>query len=134
MALDISSVRLPGTVADYEGLDTQDALTQVCTSLAGTFTDTHKKYVVYLDTPVATDKCGVALSGLTASAFAGASAVVFLQPTNARNCLVNGLGTGAYPAMVFFHELIHSLQPSPSSIVGPAPPHLCDGNHVCDDP
>ena len=54
--VDISSVRLPGTVADYEVLGTQDALNKVRTSLASTFTDTHKKYLVYLDTPVAADK------------------------------------------------------------------------------
>src|SRR6185312_807014 len=76
--LDISSVRLPGTVAEWEALGTQDALTRVRTSLTTTFTDTHKKYVVYLDTPVASDKCGVALSGLTQNASPGASAVVFL--------------------------------------------------------
>ncbi len=132
-SLDISSVRLPGTVAEWEALGPQDALTRARTSLASTFTDTHKKYVVYLDTPVASDKCGVALSGLTQSAYAGASAVVFLQPTATRNCLVGGLGTGAYPAMVVFHELIHTLQPSPTSIATATPPHLCDGNHVCDD-
>ena len=92
--------------------------TRVRTSLTTTFTDTHKKYVVYLDTPVASDKCGVALSGLTQTAYPGASAVVFLQPTATRNCLVGGLGTGAYPAMVVFHELIHTLQPSPSPTRG----------------
>jgi hypothetical protein len=120
-------------MAEFEALGTQDALTKVRTSLQSSFTDTHKKYVVFLDTPVATDKCGIALSGLNFSAYAGASGVVFLQPTGTRNCLVAGLGAGAYPAMVFFHELIHSLQPSPPT-TGPAPPHLCDGNHVCDDP
>jgi uncharacterized repeat protein (TIGR02543 family) len=59
--------------------------------------------------------------------------VVFLQPTSTRSCLVGGLGAGAYPAIVAFHELIHSLQPS-AAPAGSGPPHQCEGTHVCDDP
>jgi hypothetical protein len=129
--LDISSVRLPGTVADYEGLGTEDALNKVRAALAGAFADTHKKYLVYLDTPIATAACGVGLSGQTMSAFPGASAVVFLQPALARNCLTSSLGTGGYPAQTAFHELIHTF--NALSTATPAP-HLCDGGHYCDDP
>src|SRR5437899_5161569 len=52
--LDISSVRLLGTAADYGALDAPGALRRVRGDLLVSFPDIHKKYLVYLDTPVAT--------------------------------------------------------------------------------
>jgi hypothetical protein len=131
--LDISSVRLLGTAADYSALDAPGALRRVRGDLLVSFPDVHKKYLVYLDTPVATDKCGTAVANQTTSSL-GVAAVVFLQPVDARGCGISALGTGAYPAETAFHEIVHSLGvPATVAAGAPGPPNLCDG-HVCDDP
>jgi hypothetical protein len=131
--LDISSVRLPGTSADYARLGEDELMQALSRDLTqgfsplSDFSRLWKKYLVYYDGPTASsDICGVSRvfpdsGGPLADSF------VFLQSSD---CQVS-YGDGRGGAVVALHELVHNL-----GGVAPEAPNTCPDHpgHVCDSP
>jgi hypothetical protein len=134
--LDISSFRLPGTTADYRGLDPSDLLNRLSRDLAGSYQNAFKKYLVYFDGPSdSADVCGISVTGPTGRGSAGASSLVLLQPESGGCTVAGGFGAtgGGWTAHTAVHEIIHSLN---APFTPGTAPHACpnDTGHVCDNP
>ncbi len=133
-ALDISDVRLAHDSSYYAGSDSLFSALGLDLAGAG-FSNAHKRYLVYFDSPVALpgDVCG------RGSADAG-YAQVYLAPDLKSGPTDSGCGNiespddrGGYSAIVAMHELLHSLG-ALDTTSSPGPPHACPGDaaHSCD--
>jgi List-Bact-rpt repeat protein len=130
--LDMTTVRLDQPAAALTGLTSRYGQVVSGIQQARALTDTHKKGLVYYDSPVPLEGnvCGQAsVAPMTGGAFA--SAVLYLAPNLFGFPGCGSLGTGHYEALIAAHELIHSM-----GALVPGAPHPCPGDsgHPCDSP
>jgi hypothetical protein len=140
-ALDISDVRLPHDSSYYAGSPTLfNALNDDL--VAAGFTNLHKKYLVYYDSPVPLADANTCGQGHEDPTTGGASgyAEVFLAPNLTSGPTESGCGDittpddrGGYSAIVAMHELLHTFG-ALDTTSSPGPPHACPGDpaHSCD--
>ncbi len=128
-ALDITHLRLQATTAALDP-STGDIGAKLVPELAAVLPDRAKKLLVYLDAPGPPGICGQAASVSTAG---GPAFPILMFLRSQLGCQVGGgygAGTG-WPALTASHELVHSMNVSPTVRLMP---HACadDGGHVCD--
>ncbi len=140
-ALDISDVRLPHDSSFYAGSSSLfNSLADDLVALG--FSNAHKKYLVYYDSPTAIpgEVCGQGHEDPTGGGAAG-YAEVYLAPNLTSGPTENGCGDigtpddrGGYSAIVAVHELLHTLG-AVDTTTSPGPPNACPGSpaHVCDN-
>jgi hypothetical protein len=142
-SLDISDVHLAHDGAYYA---TSTSLFNILGDdlVAAGFTNSHKKYLVYYDSPVPladSNTCGQGHEDPTAGGVSG-YAEVFLAPNLTSGPTDSGCGDiatpddrGGYSAIVAMHELLHTFG-ALDTTSSPGPPHACPGNeaHACDNP
>ena len=140
-ALDISDVHLPHTASYYAG--STSLFNVLDDDLVGAgFSNLHKKYLVYYDSPVPlpSEICGQGHEDNTVGGPSG-YAEVFLASNLTSDPTQNGCGDiatpanrGGYSAIVAVHELLHTLGALDTTTI-PGPSNACPGNaaHVCDN-
>jgi len=130
--LDITTIRVPSPAASFAAPDGR--LVRLLSELSSTLDESHKKYLVFFDSPVNLegDVCGTAFTAPRTGGAPGSGAV-WLAPNTYGFGGCGTLGNGGYVAVAAAHELIHALG-ALDSVSSPGPPHACPGDpgHPCD--